>query len=117
MSLTSRLNVLVVVIVLGSAQVGLAVSSKENPKNGKKIFLEGCQICHGPTGKGDPDMAAHLMTPLPDLSAKKTQAKTDAELRKTIMEGHPGTSMWSYKGAFNEEELADLIAYLRSLKP
>jgi len=106
----------VVVIVFGLGQVGLTASLKDNPKAGEKIYLGACQICHGPTGKGDPDMAARLGS-LPDLSSKNTQAKTDAQLRKIIMKGHRGTSMWSYEGAFKEDELTDLVAYLRSLKP
>jgi high-affinity iron transporter len=108
---------LAVLIVLGSAQLTMAASSKANPEAGKKIYLESCQSCHGPTGKGDSDMAAYLTPPPADLTAKATQSKTDAQLRKIILEGRPGTAMSSYDGAFDEAQLADLLAYIRSLKP
>ncbi|MBU6482705.1 MAG: c-type cytochrome [Nitrospirae bacterium] len=94
-----------------------AAQGKGNPESGKKIYLESCQSCHGPTGKGDSDMAAYLTPPPANLAAKKTQAKTDAELRKMILEGRPGTAMSSYEGTFEEAQLADLLAYIRSLKP
>jgi mono/diheme cytochrome c family protein len=94
----------------------MAAPSKGNPEAGKKIYLESCQSCHGPTGKGDSDMAAYLTPPPADLTSKKTQTKTDGELRKVILEGRPGTAMSSYDGAFEEVQLSDLIAYIRSLK-
>jgi mono/diheme cytochrome c family protein len=104
-------------MVLGSAPLTMAASAKGNPEAGKKIYLESCQSCHGPTGKGDSDMAAYL-TPKPaNLAAKTTQTKTDAQLRKIILEGRPGTAMSGFDGAFDEAQLADLLAYIRSLKP
>ena len=93
------------------------VQGKESHEVGKKIYLESCQNCHGPTGKGDSDMAAYLTPPPANLVAKSTQAKTDAQLRKIILEGRPGTAMTGYEGAFEEAQLADLLAYIRSLKP
>jgi len=101
-------------ILMGGAAGG--AEGKANPEAGKKIYLESCQNCHGPTGKGDSDMAAYLTPPPANLTAKATQAKTDAQLRKIILEGRPGTAMTGYEGAFEEPQLADLIAYIRSLK-
>ncbi len=101
-------------IVMGGAAGG--AEGKSNPEAGKKIYLESCQNCHGPTGKGDSDMAAYLSPPPANLTAKATQSKTDAQLRKVILEGRPGTAMTGYEGAFEEAQLADLIAYIRSLK-
>jgi mono/diheme cytochrome c family protein len=106
-----------VVLVLALAQFTMAASSTGNPEAGRKIYLESCQSCHGPTGRGDSDMAAYLTPPPANLAAKKTQAKTDAELRKTILEGRAGTAMASYEGTFEEVQLADIIAYIRSLNP
>lgn len=101
-------------IVMGGAAGG--AEGKSNPEAGKKIYLESCQNCHGPTGKGDSDMAAYLSPPPANLTAMATQSKTDAQLRKVILEGRPGTAMTGYEGAFEEAQLADLIAYIRSLK-
>jgi hypothetical protein len=62
-------------------------------------------------------MAAYLTPPPTNLTAKATQAKTDAELRKIILEGRPGTTMASFDGAFDEAQLTDLITYIRSIEP
>jgi len=109
-------SLVAIVVVLGLVQTTLAASPKGDPDAGKKIYLENCQNCHGPTGKGDSDMAAYLTPPPANLTAKATQSKTDAQLRRTILEGRPGTAMSSYDGAFEESQLVDLLAYIRSLK-
>lgn len=110
------LSLLLAGIVPGLAQLTAAAPPKGSPEAGKKIYLESCQNCHGPTGRGDSDMAAYLTPPPAYLTAKATQSKTDAELRKIILEGRSGTAMSSYDGAFDEAQLDDLIAYIRSLK-
>ncbi len=107
---------LTMLIVLGVISISLAASGKGNPQAGQKLYLESCQNCHGPTGKGDSDMAAYLTPPPANLTAKAAQAKTDVQLRKIILEGRPGTAMTGYAGTFEESQLADLIAYIRSLQ-
>ncbi|ULA66966.1 MAG: Cytochrome c oxidase subunit CcoP [Nitrospira sp.] len=104
-------------LLLGVVPISLAASGKGNPATGQKLYLENCQNCHGPAGKGDSDMAAYLAPAPANLTAKATQEKTDAQLRKVIQEGRPGTAMTGYAVAFDEEKLDDMIAYIRSLKP
>lgn len=113
----SKVGMTLVLVILGSVQMTMAAPSKGNPEAGRKIYMESCQSCHGPTGKGDSDMAAYLTPPPANLASKAAQSKTDAQLRKIILEGRPGTAMSSYEGAFEEAQLADLIAYIRSLEP
>ncbi len=116
MPLTGARSPLVALAVLASVQATPAEAPRGNPEAGKKIYLESCQSCHGPTGKGDSAMAAYLTPPPFDLSAKPTQAKPDAELRKIILKGRPGTAMAGFEGAFEEAQLNDLIAYIRSIQ-
>jgi mono/diheme cytochrome c family protein len=113
---TSALSLLVALVVLASGQATPAAAAKGNPEDGKKIYLESCQSCHGPTGKGDSDMAAYLTPPPSNLTAKPTQAKSDAELRTIILKGRPGSAMVGFDGAFEEAQLNDLIAYIRSIQ-
>ena len=62
-------------------------------------------------------MAAYLAPPPADLTAKPTQTKTDAQLRKIIMEGRSGTAMTGHAASLNEAQIEDLLAYIRSLQP
>lgn len=86
-------------------------------EKGKGLYQGSCQHCHGIAGKGDGEMADYL-TPRPaNLASQTTQAKSDQELKNTILNGRPGTAMAGFEGAFEENDLHDLLAYLRSLKP
>ncbi len=113
---TSALSLLVALVVLVVVRTTTTAATRGNPEAGKKIYLESCQSCHGPTGKGDSEMAVYLKPPPSNLTAKATQTKTDAELRKILLEGRPGTAMASFEGAFEETQLNDLIAYIRSIQ-
>jgi mono/diheme cytochrome c family protein len=61
-------------------------------------------------------MAVYLTPPPSNLTAKPTQAKSDAELRTIILKGRPGSAMVGFDGAFEEAQLNDLIAYIRSIQ-
>jgi len=116
MLMRRALSLVVLLVVATGSSLAVAASSQGNSESGRKIYLESCQSCHGSTGKGDSDVAAYLTPPPSNLTAKATQTKTDADLRKIILEGRPGTAMASFDGAFDEAQLSDLIAYIRSIQ-
>ncbi len=115
----SILRITVLMVGFGVCGVGtlLAGPMKGNSENGKKLYGESCQHCHGAKGDGQSDMAAYLTPPPSNLMGKATQSRTDDQLRKTILEGRPGTAMSGFEGAFEDVQVADVIAYIRSLKP
>ena len=86
----------------GSAVVGDAVS-------GETLFGT-CAGCHGADGTGGSDIGG---TPSADLTVR-VPAKTDAELEDTIENGF-GTAMPSQYT--DEQDVADVIAYLRATFP
>lgn len=116
MPVRKAFSLVVILVVAAMSSFAIAASSQGDPESGRKIYLESCQSCHGPTGKGDSDMAAYLTPPPSDLSVKPTQAKTDVELRTIILQGRPGSAMVGFEGAFEEAQLNDLIAYIRSIQ-
>ncbi len=114
--LVTKVFSLMAVLTVVSVSPMTIVASSGNPESGRTIYLESCQSCHGPTGKGDSDVAGYLTPPPSNLTAKPTQARTDAELRTIILKGRPGTAMASFDGAFEATQLNDLIAYMRSIQ-
>jgi len=116
MTVTIRLGILVVAALVGWVHVTVAAPAKGNPEAGKKLFIESCQHCHGQKGDGQSEMAGYLTPPPSNLTVKATQAKTDAQLRAIIAEGKAGTAMSGFGGSFEETQLNDLVAFLRSLK-
>lgn len=93
-----------------------AIHASGNPEAGKAIFLENCQHCHGPTGRGNGQMAEYLKPPPKDLTSESTRSMSDDQIRKVIIEGRKGTAMAGFEGAFKDSQLIDLIAFIRSLK-
>lgn len=78
---------------------------------GKKVF-ERCAICHGANGEGNEAMAKAYGVEIPPLYSEKVQSQEDASLRKVIVEGKG--KMTPVK--LTDQQVTDLIAYLRSLK-
>lgn len=80
-----------------------------NAKKGQEVFEQMCIACHQKDGHGKAGLAPRLNTP--DLLF----LASDEFLKKTILEGRPGTGMMSYKVLPNvAERVDDLVAYFRS---
>ncbi|MEW6248134.1 MAG: cytochrome c [Nitrospirota bacterium] len=116
LSLSVSIGMAIPTVAAGSGSVLWAGASKGRPEAGKPIYMESCQHCHGPLGDGKSEMAQYLTPPPADLTAKKTQSKKDGQLRKVIIEGVPGTAMSAFGEAFDDQQMADLLAYIRSRK-
>jgi high-affinity iron transporter len=96
-------------LVLGLAQAA-------DPEQGRATYVAKCQACHGPEGKGDGPAARALPKPPRDFtSAAFWKGQTDAKLGSTITQGKPGSAMRGF--SMSEEQLASLVAYLRTLQP
>jgi mono/diheme cytochrome c family protein len=79
---------------------------------GKRIYTQVCASCHGLDGKGPGVMKFN--PPAADLTSQQVQAKLDSGLYKSIHEGRPNTSMGAWKHALSEEEIRDVLAYVRT---
>jgi cbb3-type cytochrome c oxidase subunit III len=90
---------------------------------GKVLYTKYCQACHGASGRGDGPIAqfARQFGPLPPdfTDAKYMTTRTDLDLFFTIMEGgeevEKSRYMPAWGGSLSEQEIWDLVTYLRSL--
>jgi mono/diheme cytochrome c family protein len=90
---------------------------RPNLDAGQQIYRQNCINCHGSAGKGD-GVAAPQLDPKPaDLTSAKTQDKKDPELLEVIKFGRPGTSMSAWTTTLDDDEIQNVLAYVRSLKP
>lgn len=96
---------------------GFAVAEAADIEKGKALYRQSCGHCHGLDGKGDGEMGGYLNPPPANLASEQTQSQSDADLKAVIMNGRSGTAMVGFEGALDEAQFADLLAYLRSLKP
>ena len=104
-------------VVIGIMMAGLAVAEAADIEKGKALYRQSCGHCHGLEGKGDGEMGGYLNPPPANLASEQTQSQSDADLKAVIMNGRSGTAMVGFEGALDEAQFADLLAYLRSLKP
>lgn len=86
----------------------------EDAMRGRELFAIHCAPCHQATG-----LELHQQPPkLEGLFRSKTLPSgapaTDAQVRKTIIEGR-GT-MPAFEGRLNEREVEELVRYLHTLK-
>ena len=107
-------QVLLASLGAGCSALASAPSGDQPVARGKVVFEQRCVPCHGEKGKGDG--YPFLKPPPADLTAFATRNRTDAELLVTIRHGHPDTAMGSWKFALTENEVWDVLAYVRTLQ-
>jgi mono/diheme cytochrome c family protein len=97
----------------GQASDEMALRAFYDLEEGKRLYGQYCQFCHGERGKGK---AYNLVSPPPpDLTAPAVQRKSDADLAKVIHEGEQGTAMGAWKWTLSEREKQNVLLYLRQL--
>jgi hypothetical protein len=118
-------TVTVVLCILTSAGMLLSQTIKyskpPNPKNGEKIYKNGCIACHGDHGAGAPETSTEFKRPdsFPDFSrCDQTTPEPNSAWKQTIVEGGPARGFSQIMPAFGElltdEQINDVIAYMRT---
>lgn len=82
---------------------------------GQATYQRHCQDCHGLTGRSDGPAAASLKVPPADFQRFQSFLKSDEELLRTIEHGVVFSPMHSWRGQLTDEEMQDVVAYIRLL--
>ena len=82
---------------------------------GAQIFKSNCEMCHGPLGHGD-GPAGQSLEPRPRNLAELQTKVGDDFLFWRIHEGKPGTSMVAWKGILEDEQIWQVVSFIRTLK-
>ena len=83
--------------------------------DGADLYGKYCATCHGVTGKPDPTMAVRLGVrdlTSPDLRARITPGLVEIQIRR----GSDNKLMPSFAGAFSDEQIKAIAAYVASPK-
>jgi mono/diheme cytochrome c family protein len=83
--------------------------------NGKTLFTQHCQSCHGKKGKGDGPKAAQLDTECGDFTTADFQKQSDGAIFYKTSEGRK--DMPSFKKKIPEQDdIWAVVNYVRTLK-
>ena len=82
---------------------------------GAEIFRTNCETCHGPQGHGD-GPAGDSLDPKPRDLAELHKIIGDDYLFWRISEGKEGTSMVAWKGILTEEQIWQVVSFIRTLQ-
>jgi mono/diheme cytochrome c family protein len=87
-----------------------------NVDAGKHVFSYYCVECHGRDGQntGVP-FATRLEPPVPSMASPQVQAYTDGQLKWIIENGIFPSGMPASKGTLTDEEVWQIVVYLRDL--
>ena len=91
-------------------------ASEESVKAGETVFQRNCARCHGANGKGGQPVGSATSANLTD--EKWDHGATDGEIFNTIKNGVPPAYMMEpWEGQISEENMWNVINYIRTLGP
>ena len=116
----SRIAVITLMTLWGT---GVAVAQSGDAARGEGIYLKRCVWCHGVDGDGDGASGDLLSPPPRDFTMGLYKIKTsplgedfpnDADIFRMISEGMPSTDMPGWKDMLSEQDMWDLVSYLKA---
>lgn len=119
-----RLRPLPAVAALLAAAGGVPAAAPAQPALGRQVYDEHCAVCHGAQGDGRGAAAARFATPPRDFTAGRYkirstpsgQLPTDDDLRRSILQGLPGTAMLPQE-QLSPAEVDAVIAIVKGFSP
>lgn len=93
-------------------------ASEANIAAGERNFTSYCMVCHGLDGQntGVP-FAEKMSPPVPPLSSPSVQTYSDGQLHWIIQNGISPSGMPASRDVFHDEEIWQLVLYIRHLPP
>ena len=114
---TSFLVSLFFLLILGSPATP-SLQAQDYPSDlerGKSVYTRLCLPCHGSEGYGDGPKADSLAVAPANFHHVRSFLKSDEELLRTIEHGVVFSPMHSWRGQLADEEMQDVLAYVRIL--
>lgn len=104
--------------IRGRSDVNPLSATPENVERGQKTFGAYCMVCHGLDGQntGVP-FAEKMSPPVPPLNSSAVQSYSDGQLHWIIQNGVSPSGMPASKDVFRDEEIWQLVLYIRHLPP
>jgi cytochrome c oxidase cbb3-type subunit 3 len=106
-----------VAFIFVATSMAAAQTVRGNPKAGQAIYSQHCLRCHGEKLDGNGPDAQDLIVRPADLSSNRSRTKSDWELLVALSNGVLFTPMHTYRGKLTDEQMLDVLSYIRSVVP
>lgn len=106
-----------VALIFLATSMAAAQIARGNPKAGQAIYSQHCLRCHGEKLDGNGPDAQDLIVRPADLTSIRSRTKSDWELLVPLTNGVLFTPMHSYRGKLNDQQMLDVLSYIRSVVP
>lgn len=105
------------VLVPGNVQAmaNPVAGGEETIRAAQPIYTTRCVVCHGADGKANTTIGAHTYPRAADLTAHRTQGKSDGTLFWIVQNGLPHTGMPGWKDTLKDEEIWQVVRLIRQL--
>lgn len=105
------------VLVMGCSSWVAAQAGRGNPQAGQTVYENNCLRCHGEKLDGAGPEGQYLIVRPANLQSSASRAKTDWELLITISHGAAFTPMHGFRGKLTDQQMLDVLAYVRMMAP
>ncbi len=105
------------IFLLGLPLPAQSEEAQVSPQKGKAIYKAHCMGCHGIHGKGDGPDAANLIVSPANFHRPESRAKSEMDLRGTIIWGLAFSPMHGWWKKLSGDEMHSVTAYIRQLAP
>ena len=106
------MKTLVVLILMAAVLIWVTPLIAADTAAGKDLYGKKCASCHGANGEGKEAIAKMFNVEMKPLTSKDVLSKTDADLKKVMLEG--SGKMKAVKD-LDAKGADDIVAYMRSL--
>jgi plastocyanin len=97
------------------AQANPSTAGMDTVRAAQPTYIARCAVCHGTDGKANTTIGAHIYPRAADLTAPRTQGKSDGTLFWIIQNGLPHTGMPGWKDTLSDDQIWQLVRLVRQL--
>ena len=84
--------------------------------NGRAVYKDKCQRCHGPGGLGDgPDADPDVREDMDITNAKRADKNPDGVIYYKVLNGRRRPKMPAFKEELNPDQIWSVVAYVQTL--
>jgi len=105
------------IVMLAATPLVFAQIHRGDPKAGQHVYQQQCLRCHGTDLDGNGPDSQDLIVQPANLRSVLSRSKTDWELLVAISNGVLFSPMHSFRGKLTDEQMLDVLSYIRAISP